>query len=113
VASAVAQANADTIKQLCGGVIAPPTVTYGTQLIRPRNVNTIVVTVACDAPYSFGRILNLTTPKHLTASAAAAIGNRNATNAPLCLQDPPQSNGGDMTDFNTPAPCGRMARLIH
>jgi uncharacterized membrane protein len=106
VAVAVAQANADTVKQLCGGVIPAPTVTTGTTLVRPSNVNTIVVTVSCDAPYSFGRILNLITPKHITASAAAATGNRNATNFPTC------DNGGDMTDFLNPPPCGHLARLI-
>ncbi len=112
VAQSVAQANANTIAHLCGGSIAPPTIATGTQLVRPRNVNTIVVTVECDAGYSFGRILNLTT-KHITASSAAAIGDRDAN--------------GDMTDF-TPDPsltnpaCGvgvgrspdkcRIARLI-
>src|ERR1700730_3239662 len=72
VAQSVAQANADTIKQLCGGTIAPPTVTMGTpvnHIIRP-NVNWIVVTVDCSAGFSFGRILGLDR-KLVTASAAA------------------------------------------
>jgi uncharacterized membrane protein len=103
----LAQVNANAIAQLCGGSIRPPTLRTGTQLERPRNVNTIVVTVECDAPYSFGRILNLTTPKHITASAAAAIGNRQATVAGNCL------DGGDITDLVNPPPCGYIARLIH
>jgi hypothetical protein len=72
-------------------------------------VNTIVVTVECDAGYSFGRILGLNT-KRISASAAAAIGDRDLN--------------GDMTDFTadpatanlactptTPDMC-RIARLI-
>ncbi len=102
----VALANANSIKPLCGGVIQA-TVSVGTTLVRPSNVNTIVVTLECDAGYSFGRILGLGT-KHISASAAAAIGNRNATNPPAC------NNGGDMTDFNPAAIpfCGYIARLI-
>jgi hypothetical protein len=104
-AAAVAVANAETIKQLCGGAIAPPTISVGTplnHLVLPR-VNWIVVTVECDAGYSFGRILGLNR-RLLTASAAAAIGDR----AP----------NGDMTDFTPygPTPCPRdkcrIARLV-
>ena len=43
VATQVAQANAETIRSLCPGGITVPTPGTGTQLIRPRNVNTIVV----------------------------------------------------------------------
>lgn len=99
VAINVARANSDTIAPLCpGGINVLPPQT-GTTLIRPRNVNTIVVTVECEASYSFGRILGLST-KHISASAAAAIGDRiSATN-------------GDITDFTGPGPNGRIARLI-
>jgi uncharacterized membrane protein len=99
VAINVARANSDTIAPLCpGGITVLPPQT-GTTLIRPRNVNTIVVTVECEASYSFGRILGLS-PKHISASAAAAIGDRiSATN-------------GDITDFTGPGPNGRIARLI-
>jgi hypothetical protein len=106
----VALANANTVSQLCSGPVSA-IVSRGTTLIRPRNVNTIVVTVQCDAGYSFGQILNLST-KRITASAAAAIGNRDATNWPAC------NNSGDMTDLDiNPQPpkppfCGFMARLI-
>jgi Flp pilus assembly protein TadG len=106
VATQVAQANADTVKQLCGGAAPTVTVTTGTPLNRPQSVNWIVVTVQCDAGYSFGRILNLTT-KPISMSAAAAIGDR----AP----------NGDITDFKdhsvtpctdpTPDHC-RIARLL-
>jgi hypothetical protein len=86
-------------------------VSTGTTLNRPTNVNTIVVTLDCDAGYSFGRILGLGT-KHISASAAAALGNRNATNTPTCVNTPVLSNGGDMTDLSPNAPCGYIARLI-
>lgn len=104
-ASAVALANAETIKQLCGGAIDAPTVSVGTpinHLIRP-NVNWIVVTVQCSAGYSFGRILGLDR-RVISASSAAAIGDR----------DP----NGDMTDFTTTVPLAcrpdlcRIARLV-
>jgi uncharacterized membrane protein len=103
VAQSVARANAETIKGLCGGNISVPPPASGTPLNLPRNVNAIVVTVECDAPYTFGRILGLTTPKHISASAAAAIGDRDAN--------------GDMTDFTTNPVCPdpdkcRIARLI-
>jgi uncharacterized membrane protein len=106
----VALANANTIKPLCSGVVHA-TVSTGTTLIRPSNVNTIVVTLECDAGYSFGRILGLGT-KHISASAAAALGNRNATNTPTCINTPVLSNGGDMTNLSANAPCGYVARLI-
>jgi hypothetical protein len=95
VATQVAQANADTIKQLCGGAVSvlPPTI--GTQLTGagvPVAVNTIVVTVQCSAGYSFGRILGLDR-QPISASARAAIGDR----------DP---NTGEMVAFTTnPATC--------
>jgi hypothetical protein len=99
----VAQANGDTVKQLCGGVVTVDPPATGTTLIRPANVNTIVVTVKCQAGYSFGRILGLDR-KLVTASAAAAIGNRISP------------SNGDMTDFAdppaNPAPYDRIARLI-
>lgn len=104
VAKAVAQANADTIKQLCGGGINTPTAATGTQVGDPATVNTIVVTVECNAGYSFGRILGLDR-KLITASARAAIGDRvSPTN-------------GDVTDFTTNPTCPdsdkcRIARLI-
>jgi len=104
VACDVAQANANTVAQLCGGSVPPPIIARGTKLIRPANVNTIVVTVQCDAGYSFGRILNLTT-KRISASAAAALGNRQAT-PPLC------NDGGDMGNLSALPPCGFIARLI-
>jgi hypothetical protein len=107
VAKSVAQVNADTVKQLCGGVIAKPKTKTGTpvdRLITP-NVNWIVVTVECSAGYSFGRILGLDR-KLITASAAAAIGDR-------------MSNGdiGDFTARVGPIECPpdrcRIARLLH
>jgi hypothetical protein len=110
----VAQANADTVRALCGGTVPPPLISYGTPLNRPARVNTIVVTVECDAGYAFGRILNLTT-RHISASAAAGWGNRDATNTTTCISSPRLSNGGDLADFTsgpTPPPCGRIARLI-
>jgi hypothetical protein len=100
----VAFANARTVKPLCNGAVHA-IVSAGTTLVRPSNVNTIVVTVYCDAGYSFGRILGLGS-KRISASAAAAIGNRNATNPPTC------NNGGDMTDYSATPPCGWIARLI-
>jgi hypothetical protein len=90
VAKEVAQANADTIKQLCGGAITIDkdkhiqTGTPEQKLVMPR-VNWIVVTVECSAGYSFGRILGLDR-KTITASAAAGIGDRDAN--------------GDIADFN-------------
>lgn len=68
----VAMANGKSTAQLCGGAIHV-TVSAGTQLIVPKQVNTIVVIAECDAGYSFGRIFNLSA-KRVTASAAAAIG---------------------------------------
>jgi uncharacterized membrane protein len=106
VAQEVAKANADTIKQLCGGTVVPATVTTGTTLIRPSNVSTVVVTVECEAGYSFGRILNLNR-KHLTASAAAALGNRTGT-----VVGAVTTCYSDMTDLGPGAPCGYIARLI-
>src|SRR5437868_7046408 len=44
----VAQSNANAVADLCGGSVPPPTVTVGTQLVNPQQVNTIVVTVQCD-----------------------------------------------------------------
>ncbi|HLZ27696.1 MAG TPA: pilus assembly protein TadG-related protein [Chloroflexota bacterium] len=108
----VALANAKTVSQLCIGPIRAIVAT-GTTLIKPARVNTIVVTVKCDAGYTFGRILNLSS-RTLWASAAAALGNRSANNSPLCNTNPPLSNGGDISNL-TPfasAPCGYIARLI-
>jgi uncharacterized membrane protein len=98
----VAAANTATIGGLCYGAIKT-SVAAGTTLIRPRAVNTIVVTVECDATYSFGRILGLGS-KHISSSAAAVIGNRDAT--------PPGCAGTEITNFEQMAPCGRVARLI-
>ena len=103
VARAVAQANADAVRQLCGGAVTVPVPRAGTPLNLPQNVNAIVVTVECDAPYTFGRILGLVAPKHITASAAAAIGDRDTN--------------GDITDFTQNPVCSnpdkcRIARLI-
>jgi uncharacterized membrane protein len=97
----VALANANSVKPLCNGAVHA-TVAVGTTLVRPSNVNVIVVTVECDAGYSFGRILGLFT-KHISASAAAAIGDRDTN--------------GDMTDFTSNPVCAvpdqcRIARLI-
>lgn len=99
----VALANAESINPLCNGTLRV-IVGTGTTLVRPSNVNVLVVFVQCDAGYSFGRILNLTT-KTVSASSAAALGNRNAT-PPAC------NNGGDMTDLSASAACGYIARLI-
>jgi uncharacterized membrane protein len=98
VAANMAQANGNSIAQLCGGYIAPPTIATGVSLFRPSHVNTIVVTVQCSAGYSFGRILGLDR-KLITASAAAAIGDRDCVTS-------------DMTDFTNAPPCGYIARLI-
>jgi uncharacterized membrane protein len=73
VAQEVALANANSMRDLCGGVIPPPTVVAGTRINLPARVNAIVVTVECDAGYTFGRILNLSTA-HISASSAAIIG---------------------------------------
>jgi hypothetical protein len=115
VARQVALANAQSIDGLCVGGASVPMPTAGTPLNLPQRVNAIVVTAQCDAPYTFGRILGLITPRHITASAAAAIGNRDPVT-------------GDMTDFtddpSNPADTGfspdcqanadhcRVARLI-
>jgi len=103
----VALANAQTVSQLC---IAPIQVIVATgtslALIKPK-VNDIVVIVKCDAGYSFGRILNLSS-RTLWSSAAAALGNRNTA---TCPTNPPTS-GGDITDLSATPPCGWIARLI-
>lgn len=102
VASNIAIANASTFGPLCdGGVKVEAHV--GARLNRPLDANTIVVTVSCDATYSFGRILPVVPTKHIAASAAAAIGNRGANGdiAPFQLTCPTP----------TPTPC-RIARLI-
>jgi hypothetical protein len=95
----VAKANTNGVAQLC---VDPPhiTVSYGTQLNRPLAANTIIVIVQCDAGYSFGRILNLTT-KQVKFGSAAAMGGW---------------NNGDIGDFPSsctpgPTPC-LIARLI-
>jgi Putative Flp pilus-assembly TadE/G-like len=106
----VALANANTVAQLCSGPVHA-IVSAGTTLVNPSHVNVIVVIVQCDAGYSFGQILNLST-KRITASAAAALGNRDATNSPQCSTNPPLSNGGDMTTLTANPPCGFIARLI-
>lgn len=103
VAVSVAQANADTVSALCGGKVNVDKPALGSVRLRlPSGVPTIVVTVWCDAGYSFGRILGLTS-KHISASAAAAISDRAAN--------------GDITNFstgatNSPTPGVRIARLI-
>jgi hypothetical protein len=103
VAREVALANAAALSELCIGGVNVPVPTAGTPLNRPVNVNAIVVTAECDAAYSFGRILGLSS-KHISASAAAAIGDRDGN--------------GDMGDFTmNPAGCTdptqcRIARLI-
>jgi hypothetical protein len=73
VAREVALANAQSMLGLCGGVIPDPIVNEGTRRNLPARTNAIVVTVKCDAGYSFGRILNLDTA-HISASGAAVIG---------------------------------------
>lgn len=79
-------------------------VQIGAPLNRPLDANTIVVTVSCDAAYSFGRILPGVSSKHIAASAAAAIGNRapNGDIDPFTLTCPQVVPG---------TPC-RIARLI-
>ncbi len=101
----IAMANAQTINGLCGGTVNVPPPNVGSiQLNLPQGVNVIVVTVECDAPYTFGRILGLVTPRHISASAAAGIGDR----AP----------SGDLTTFSTNPGCAdpinncRIARLL-
>jgi hypothetical protein len=96
VGQEVAMANTATISGLCVGGATVPTPTVGTPsgpapgLNFPQRVNWIVVTAECDAPYTFGRILGLITPRHITASSAAVIGDRDVN--------------GDITDFtDTPA----------
>ncbi len=109
VASQVAQANAAQIEPLCGGQVTVDPPAIGTTLVRPSNVNVIVVSVHCDAGYSFGRILNLTT-KTIGGSAAAGLGDRVTVS-----QGPPPVCSQEMTNFSsgaTPPPCGRVARLI-
>ncbi|GAC1316459.1 MAG: hypothetical protein NVSMB2_09350 [Chloroflexota bacterium] len=106
VAHNIAIANASRISPLCDGgpTVDPPLI--GARLNRPLDANTIVVTVSCDATYSFGRILPGVSTKHIAASAAAAIGNRAANGdiAPFgpCPTPTPTPN---------PTPC-RIARLI-
>ena len=112
VAISVARANAEIIQPLCGGPITVDPPTLGSvKLNLPQNVPTIVVTVHCNASYSFGRILGLTN-RPISASAAAAISDRDVN--------------GDITNFTTdatnavppavPQPSGtpvlRVARLI-
>jgi hypothetical protein len=46
-------------------------------------VYTFTVTISCQAGYSFGRILNLTTPITISASATAALGSIGAADCPL------------------------------
>ena len=105
----VAMANAAQVAPLCGGTVTVDPPTTGTTLVRPSNVNVIVVSVHCNAGYTFGRILNLTT-KPVGGSAAAALGDRQ-----IISVGPPLVCGTEMTDFSTgatPPPCGRVARLI-
>jgi Putative Flp pilus-assembly TadE/G-like len=107
----VAMANAQALQPLCGSSLQA-FVSSGTQLNRPLNVNTIGVTVQCDAQYSFGRILGFSR-RHISASAAAAMGDRDASNSPTCTATPPLSNGGDIGPLSSGTPlCGRLARLI-
>jgi uncharacterized membrane protein len=105
VGHAIALANAQTVNGLCGGSVNVPPPNVGSiQLNLPQGVNVIVVTAECDAPYTFGRILGLLTPRHITASAAAGIGDRAAN--------------GDLTNFVTNPGCAdpvntcRIARLL-
>jgi uncharacterized membrane protein len=127
-ATQLAEVNAAAVAGLCSAKPSVTVPTPGTTLNVPANVNTLVVTVECDANYSFGRILPGLVNKHISASAAAAIGNRSfaltASGAPDC------KTGGEITEFSqkapapaaptpapptpTPAPmwCGRIARLL-
>jgi uncharacterized membrane protein len=75
VAREVATANAAFVTHMCTTPLPPPTVSTGTRLNLPARVNAIVVTVECDAAYSFGGILGLRATK-ISASSAASIGMR-------------------------------------
>lgn len=111
VAKQVAQVNGDQVADLCGGTVTVTVPTLGTPLNVPAHVNAIVVTVECNAGYSFGRILPGLTTRHISASAAAAVGDRNVpTTDPSC--NPQATAGGDITDFEANPPCGRVARLL-
>jgi hypothetical protein len=127
-ATQLAQMNADAVAGLCSGKPAVTVPSLGTKLNVPSGVPTIVVTVECDANYSFGRILPGLVNKHISASAAAVIGNRTFTPASSGLPD--CKSGGEIGEFTqfaptpavptpalpapTPIPmwCGRIARLL-
>ena len=91
-----------------------PTPSAGTPLHLPQRVNAIVVTVECDAPYTFGRILGLVTPKHITASSAAGIGNRGPSGDMTNFTNDPSSpsDQGYSPDCAANANHCRIARLI-
>lgn len=107
-AIAMARANAEPMTGLCGGAVKVTVPSQGTRLNVPANVNTIVVTVECDAGFTFGRIIPGVTTKHISASAAAAIGDRKID--PTLPID--CTTGGDITSFTAAPPCGRIARLL-
>ena len=115
VAVAVAQANAAQVAPLCGGQVTvdPPQTGSPPPLNRPVGVRVIVVSVHCDAGYTFGRILNLTT-KTVGGSAAAAMGDRHVVTPPIPPATPAVC-GTELDTFSTGLtmpPCGRLARLI-
>jgi len=114
VARQLAQVNGDRAAGLCGGAVTVtvPSPDGGVPRNVPKNVRAIVVTVECDAGYMFGRILPGLITKHISASAAAAIGDRSIGPSKTVGGGPDCTSGGDITDFTTAPPCGRIARLL-
>jgi uncharacterized membrane protein len=108
VARGIAAANATTISGLCGGRIAAPVVSIAAIGNDPARFNRVRVTVECEASYSFGRILNLST-SHLSATADAVSGDRGTAGTPLADCD--TASFGPWASPIAP-PCGRMSRLI-
>jgi hypothetical protein len=112
VARRMAQANGNAVSGLCDDTINV-TVLRGqppTELRQPANVNWIVVTVSCEAKYTFGRILNLSS-KHVEATSAAALGVRDVNGD---ITDYKALNDLNCTDPNwlrTNPPC-IIARLV-
>lgn len=106
VAQQIAHANADALAAMCQDGVKVPSVQVGARLNRPIDANTVIVSVSCDASYSFGRILPIVPTKHIEVSAAAAIGSYgpNGDIAPFLPACPAPAS-------SPPPPC-RIARLI-